>query len=166
MSHLETVGIGEALGLRVGLAVVLAFGVVSDVPELVIAVCVLFAAVVLGAVVDCLVVVPAVDRGVVVFGDLVVLRVRLIICCEVMVMFGSTVIGAVAGNGMVVFEVAVAGDVLEAVVIVMAVVLEAVGVLEVAVVLEAVVVILVVVSFVVIVVVDRVVASVVLGGVV
>jgi hypothetical protein len=51
MSHLETVGIGEALGL--GAAVVVAFEVARDVaPELVAVVAVLFAVVELDAVGD------------------------------------------------------------------------------------------------------------------
>jgi hypothetical protein len=95
---------------------------------------------------------------VVVFGDMLVLRKRLPLYGKVLVTFGSTVLAAVAGIEVVVVEVVVAGDVLEAVVSVVTVVLEAVGVLEVvvvlevAVVLEAVVVVLVVGSFVVIVV--------------
>lgn len=53
MSHLETVGIGEALRLVVGFAVLEDFEVVRDVaPELVVEVAVLFAVVVLGAVGD------------------------------------------------------------------------------------------------------------------
>jgi hypothetical protein len=53
MSHLENVGIGEALDLVVGLAVVVAFEVVRDVaPELVVEVAVLFAVDVLGEVGD------------------------------------------------------------------------------------------------------------------